>query len=154
VVLGFRSQPTDSANAFSGYTAINICADGVFSRITGDFDMIASTLSELLNNAVKYSTVGSLITIALSENPDELILSVQNYGSVIRMEDRDRIFERFYRGLDHRHAAPGTGVGLSVARRVTEAHGGHIWVTSSADSGTTFHLSLPIGAKALAVAKG
>jgi two-component system sensor histidine kinase KdpD len=116
--------------------------------------MIASTLSELLNNAVKYSTVGSLITIALSENPDELILSVQNYGSVIRMEDRDRIFERFYRGLDHRHAAPGTGVGLSVARRVTEAHGGHIWVTSSADSGTTFHLSLPIGAKAFAVAKG
>lgn len=154
VVEEFRSESTDLANASSDYTAINVCSAGIFTKIPGDFDMIASTLSELLKNAVKYSTVGSPITIALSENPDELILSVQNYGPVIRMEDRDRIFERFYRGLDHRHAASGTGIGLSVARRVTEAHGGQIWVTSSQDAGTTFHLSLPIGADASAGAKG
>jgi two-component system, OmpR family, sensor histidine kinase KdpD len=151
VVREFRAESMDPTNAF---TAINICADGIFTRITGDFDMIASTLSELLKNATKYSAVGSPITIALSENSDELILSVQNYGPVIRMEDRDRIFERFYRGLDHRHAAPGTGLGLSVAQRVTEAHGGHIWVTSSEESGTTFHLSLPTGTEALTGAKG
>jgi two-component system, OmpR family, sensor histidine kinase KdpD len=154
VVREFRAESTDPSNAFSGYAEINICADGIFTRITGDFDMIASTLSELVKNAIKYSTVDSPITIALSESSDELILSVQNYGPVIRMEDRDRIFEKFYRGLDHRHAAPGTGIGLSVARRVTEAHGGQIWVTSSEDSGTTFHLSLPIGAEALISAKG
>jgi two-component system sensor histidine kinase KdpD len=111
-------------------------------------------LHELLNNASKYSNVDSPITIALSEDADELTLSVQSYGPVIRMEDRDRIFERFYRGLDHRHAAPGTGIGLSVARRVTEVHGGHIWVTSSEESGTTFHLSLPTGAGTLTSTKG
>jgi len=103
---------------------------------------------------VKYSTVGSPITIGLAESPNELTLSVQSHGEVIRMEDRDRIFERFYRGLNHRHAAPGTGIGLSVARRVTEAHGGHIWVTSSEQAGTTFHLSLPTHVEAPASAKG
>jgi two-component system sensor histidine kinase KdpD len=154
VVRGFRSESMGPVSALSGHTAIDVCADGEFSQITGDFDMIASTLSELLKNAAKYSTVGSPITIALSGNADELILSVQNYGPVIRMEDRDRIFEKFYRGLDHRHAAPGTGLGLSVARRVTEAHGGHIWVTSGDESGTTFYLSFPIGTTASAFAKG
>jgi two-component system sensor histidine kinase KdpD len=154
VVQEFRSKSPDPANSFSGYTTINICADGIFTPIIADFDMIASTLNELLNNAVKYSAVGSPITIALSESPDELTLSVQSYGPAIRMEDRERIFEKFYRGLDHRHAAPGTGIGLSVARRVTEAHGGHIWVTCSEESGTTFHFSLPIGTEALTGAKG
>jgi two-component system sensor histidine kinase KdpD len=154
VVQEFRCESHDPANAFSYCTVINICADGIFTPITGDFDMIASTLRELLNNALKYSAAGSPITVGLSENLGELILSVQNYGPVIRMEDRDRIFERFYRGLDHRHAAPGTGIGLSVARRVSEAHGGHIWVTSNEESGTTFHLSLPVGAIALTGTKG
>ena len=154
VVQEFRADSPDSVSGFSSDTAIKICADGVFTPVSADFDMIASTLHELLNNAAKYSNVGSPITIALTEDPDELTLSVQSYGPVIRMEDRDRIFERFYRGLDHRHAAPGTGIGLSVARRTTEAHGGHIWVTSSEESGTTFHLSLPIRAGALTSTKG
>ena len=154
VVQDFRSDSTESIDGFASYPVINICADGVFTSVSADFDMIASTLHELLNNAVKYSNVGSPITITLSEDPEELTLSVQSYGPVIRMEDRDRIFEKFYRGLDHRHAAPGTGIGLSVARSVTEAHGGHIWVTSSEESGTTFHLSLPTGAGDLTSAKG
>jgi two-component system sensor histidine kinase KdpD len=154
VVQEFRADAANSVNGFSSETPINICADGNFTPISADFDMIASTLHELLNNASKYSNVDSPITIALSEDADELTLSVQSYGPVIRMEDRDRIFERFYRGLDHRHAAPGTGIGLSVARRVTEVHGGHIWVTSSEESGTTFHLSLPTGAGTLTSTKG
>ncbi len=154
VVQEFRSDSPESMDRFASYPVINICTGGVFTSVSADFDMIASTLHELLNNAAKYSNVGSPITIALSEDPDELTLSVQSYGPVIRMEDRDRIFERFYRGLDHRHAAPGTGIGLSVARSVTEAHGGHIWVTSSEESGTTFHLSLPTGTGALTSAKG
>jgi two-component system sensor histidine kinase KdpD len=154
VVQEFRADAANSVNGFSSETPINICAEGNFTPISADFDMIASTLHELLNNASKYSNVDSPITIALSEDADELTLSVQSYGPVIRMEDRDRIFERFYRGLDHRHAAPGTGIGLSVARRVTEVHGGHIWVTSSEESGTTFHLSLPTGAETLTSTKG
>jgi two-component system sensor histidine kinase KdpD len=154
VVQEFRAESPDPANSFTEYPTINICIEGMTSPLAADYEMIASTLKELLINAVKYSTVGSPITIALSESACELTLSVQSHGPVIRMEDRDRIFERFYRGLNHRHAAPGTGIGLSVARRVTEAHGGHIWVTSSEEVGTTFHLSLPTRGEALASTKG
>jgi two-component system sensor histidine kinase KdpD len=154
VVQEFRSESPDLANNFTGSPAINIEIDGIPAPVAADYEMIASTLKELLSNAVKYSTIGSPITISLSETPYELTLSVQSHGAVIRMEDRDRIFERFYRGLNHRHAAPGTGIGLSVARRVTEAHGGHIWVTSSEEAGTTFHLSLPTRDEVLAGTKG
>ncbi len=154
VVQEFCADSLNSVNGFNREPPIKICTDGSFTPISADFDMIASTLHELLKNAAKYSSIGSPITVALSEDADELTLSVQSYGPVIRMEDRDRIFERFYRGLDHRHAAPGTGIGLSVARSVTEAHGGHIWVTSSEESGTTFHLSLPAGANPITSTKG
>jgi len=153
-VREFHAEWPDPSDHFTSYPPINICIEGVTNPVAADYDMIASTLKELLINAVKYSTVGSPITIGLAESPNELTLSVQSHGEVIRMEDRDRIFERFYRGLNHRHAAPGTGIGLSVARRVTEAHGGHIWVTSNEQAGTTFHLSLPTHVEAPASAKG
>lgn len=154
VVEEFRSDSPYATSGLPAHPAINLLADGSFTPVSADFDMIASTLQELLLNAAKYSSVGSPITVALTEAHDELILSVQSYGPVIRMEDRDRIFEKFYRGLDQRHAAPGTGLGLAVARGVTEAHGGQIWVTSSEEHGTTFHLSLPIKTRALTSTKG
>ena len=153
-VKEFHNEWPDPASHFTKLPTIDICIEGVTNPIAADHDMISSTLKELLNNAMKYSTVGSPITITLSESSSELTLAVKSHGEVIRMEDRDRIFERFYRGQNHRHAAPGTGIGLSVARRVTEAHGGHIWVTSSVEAGTTFHLSLPTQVEALTAAKG
>lgn len=153
-VQEFHNEWPDPASHFTKLPTIDICIEGVTNPIAADHDMISSTLKELLNNAMKYSTVGSPITITVSESSSELTLAVKSHGEVIRMEDRDRIFERFYRGQNHRHAAPGTGIGLSVARRVTEAHGGHIWVTSSAEAGTIFHLSLPNHLEALTGAKG
>lgn len=113
-------------------------------RIVADHDMVASTLKELLENATKYSTPGTPIRVSASEADAELLISVHNHGPVIRMEDRERIFECFYRSTDHSHYAPGTGIGLSVARRVTEVHGGHIWVISEEEQGTTFVFSLPL----------
>jgi len=68
---------------------------------------------------------------------------VHNVGSTIRIEDRDRIFDRFYRALDLKDSVPGTGIGLSVVKKAAEAHSGHVWVVSDEDEGTTFFLSLP-----------
>ena len=112
--------------------------------ISADHDMLRSTLSELLENAVKYSCTGKPISLSASHKGDELHLSVHSWGSVIRLEDRERIFERFYRCQDQHESAPGTGIGLSVARRTAEAHMGNIWVTSSEQEGTTFNISLPL----------
>lgn len=112
-------------------------------RLSADYEMLHSTLTELLDNAAKYSDLDRPISISASQTSEELLLSVHSWGDVIHVEDRERIFERFYRSRDHRHSAPGTGIGLSFARRTAEAHDGHIWVTSNERDGTTFSIALP-----------
>lgn len=149
-VQEFRTESHDPSSPLPNLPEIDICIEHITHPISADHDMISSTLKELLHNAMKYSTVGSPITVTLSESPSDLTLSVKSHGEVIHADDHERIFDRFYRGNNHRHAAPGTGIGLSVARRVTEAHGGHIWVTSTEAAGTTFHLSLPTQSKEVA----
>ena len=71
------------------------------------------------------------------------MLAVHNNGPVIEPEDREKIFERFYRGKGSEHLAAGTGIGLSVTRRAAEAHGGRAWVDSEEGRGTTFYFALP-----------
>ncbi len=72
-----------------------------------------------------------------------MVISVHNEGAPIRLEDRERIFERFYRCPETRDAAPGTGIGLSIARKAAEAHHGHVWVICGEGEGNTFLVSLP-----------
>jgi two-component system sensor histidine kinase KdpD len=77
----------------------------------------------------------------------EMLISVQNVGSTIQIEDRERIFDRFYRAQDSKDSVPGTGIGLSVVRKAAEAHHGHVWVISDQQEGTTFFLSIPTVAR-------
>jgi two-component system sensor histidine kinase KdpD len=100
-------------------------------------------LTQYLDNAAKYSAPDTPIDVLVRESDSELLLSVRNRGSVIQMKDRERVFERFYRGADAKDRATGTGVGLSVVKKAAEAHQGHAWVVSSEDDGTTFYLSMP-----------
>jgi two-component system sensor histidine kinase KdpD len=76
-----------------------------------------------------------------------MIISVHNFGSTIRIEDRERVFDRFYRSAESKHLVPGTGIGLSVVRKAAQAHHGHVWVISDDREGTTFFFSLPIAAR-------
>jgi two-component system sensor histidine kinase KdpD len=76
--------------------------------------------------------------------PSETAVVVQNAtiaGSSIRMEERTRIFERFYRGTDAVYGPSGTGLGLSIVKKIAEAHGGRAWVECSEDT-TRFTLSI------------
>jgi two-component system sensor histidine kinase KdpD len=100
-------------------------------------------LTQYLDNAAKYSAPEAPIDVAVRENQSELLLSVHNRGSLINMRDRERVFERFYRGSDAKQRAPGTGVGLSIVKKAAEAHHGHVWVISGEEEGTTFFLSMP-----------
>lgn len=143
VVRDFQGEYPDQPEVAAENPTIHISISHCISPIAADHEMLSTTLKELLTNALKYSHPGSPITIRATDSDAELCLSVHSYGQVIRDEDRDHIFKKFYRSSDHRHAAPGTGLGLSVALRVTEAHGGHIWFNSSDLEGTTFYLSLP-----------
>jgi len=111
--------------------------------LQGDRWLLEMILTQYLDNAAKYSTPNTPIDIAVSERDSELLLSVQNHGSLIQVEDRERVFDRFYRSSEARERAPGTGVGLSIVKKAAEAQGGHVWVVSGPEEVTTFFLSIP-----------
>jgi len=112
-----------------------------------DRGLLGMILTQYIDNARKYSALQTPIEVAARRSHTEALLSVHNVGSTIRIEDRERVFERFYRAHDVRSSVPGTGVGLSVARKAAEAQHGHVWVISGEKEGTTFFLSLPISEK-------
>jgi two-component system, OmpR family, sensor histidine kinase KdpD len=109
-----------------------------------DAPMIELALQQLVDNAARYSAVGTPIPIIIRQAPSETVVEVQNAtmnGSAIRLEERTRIFERFYRGIDAVHGPAGTGLGLSVVKKIAEVHGGRVWVECS-DTATRFALSI------------
>ncbi len=109
----------------------------------GDRELLGTAIIQLIDNAAKYSTPGSPIAIAVDDRDAEIIISIRNEGSEVQPEDRERIFERFYRSPGSNHRAPGTGLGLSITKEAAEVHWGRAWVSSEKGKGTTFFLSLP-----------
>jgi two-component system sensor histidine kinase KdpD len=116
-------------------------------EVQGDRKMLLTALEQFIDNACRYSTPGSPISVTAEENLGEVIIATHNEGPPIRPADRERIFERFYRAEESRHRAPGTGLGLSIAKKAAEAHGGRTWVVSEAATGTTFYFALPHGVR-------
>jgi DNA-binding response OmpR family regulator/signal transduction histidine kinase len=105
---------------------------------------IEQTLNHLLNNAVTYSPMSSVIRIQLETNEEEICLSISDQGIGIAPEHLDRIFDRFYRISHGEERANGSGLGLSIARATIEAHGGKIWADSPGIGlGTTIFCTLP-----------
>jgi two-component system sensor histidine kinase KdpD len=107
--------------------------------------LLAMIVTQYVDNARKYSTPDTPIAIVGRKSHNDVVISVHNFGSIVRIEDRERIFDRFYRAPDVRESIPGTGIGLSVVRKAAEAHHGHVWVISDEKEGTTFFVSLPSG---------
>ncbi|HEX3985805.1 MAG TPA: ATP-binding protein [Acidobacteriaceae bacterium] len=110
--------------------------------VIGDRGLLNAMLTQFVDNAGKYAFSGSTVTIAAAEQGAEILLSVHNAGSAIPPEDHERIFDRYFRSTPEHHA-PGTGIGLSVAKQAAQAHGGRVWVTSEEREGTTFFAALP-----------
>jgi two-component system sensor histidine kinase KdpD len=112
--------------------------------VSGNSELLVVSLMQLVDNALKYSTPGTPVTIAAGTRNGEAVISVHNLGPAIRTEDQKPIFERFYRAPGTEHLAAGTGLGLSITRKIAEAHAGRTWVRSDESSGTTFFLALPV----------
>jgi len=108
-----------------------------------DRQLMVMLLTQYIDNACKYSIFGTAITIRAVHTNAEAIFSVHSYGPVIPMADRERIFNRYYRSSTYSNRAAGTGIGLSVAKRVAAIHGGYVWVTSDEIEGTTFFAAIP-----------
>ncbi|HLG73072.1 MAG TPA: ATP-binding protein [Chloroflexota bacterium] len=127
-------------------TPLELTIEGEPAMINVDPDRLEQVLINLVDNAIKYSPREAPVSIRLTSGPDEIQFSVADRGIGIPEDQRERIFERFYR-VDNSAArkAKGTGLGLFIVRAIIEAHGGRIWVDSTPGQGSTFHIALPRG---------
>ncbi|HZY43057.1 MAG TPA: ATP-binding protein, partial [Anaerolineae bacterium] len=115
-----------------------------FPTVPADATRLEQVLSNLINNAIKYSPANTAITIAGRVAPHEVIVTVTDRGIGIPLEEQARIFERFYRVDDAlTRRTQGSGLGLYLAKAVIEAHRGRIWVKSAPGQGSTFAFALP-----------
>jgi two-component system, OmpR family, sensor histidine kinase KdpD len=126
---------------------VAIDIEGENLELSCDRQLMVMLLTQYIDNACKYSNYGTTITIQCVASGAEAIFSVNSYGPVIPMSDRERIFDRYYRSSSYANRAPGTGIGLSVAKRAAQIHGGYVWVTSDEQEGTTFFAAIPLTAE-------
>jgi two-component system sensor histidine kinase KdpD len=110
--------------------------------VLADHRLIVVALTQLLDNAIKYSVPESPIDIWFGVAEAEASVTVRDQGQVIKPDESERIFERFYRGSLTDHGPAGTGLGLSIVKRIVEAHHGRVWFESKAE-GTEFSIALP-----------
>jgi two-component system, OmpR family, sensor histidine kinase KdpD len=113
-------------------------------NVTADTEMLRLALNQLLDNACRYSPGGSTIDIGVETQPPFASVHITNSGHIPAAE-RSRIFERFYRGAEARRSAGGSGLGLYVARKIAQAHGGRLELDPEdpASNVVTFRLLLP-----------
>lgn len=148
-----RLEPTDMA-ALVARTVDQYRAEGqhvslvlppAAPEVASDRELLALALAQLLDNAFKYSATGAIVQVCLQADEETASITVTNPGSCIAPDERDRIFDRFYRGAACR-LVPGTGLGLYVARKILLAHGGLLYLDDegSENGATTFRVKLPI----------
>jgi len=111
--------------------------------IMGDSFLFEQMLVQVVDNAWKYSQPGAPIRISGSVSGASLMLTVWNGGSEIPSDERDLIFDRFYRGSRDRERVEGTGLGLAIAKTIAEAYRGKIWLDAG-QQGPAFHFELPL----------
>ncbi len=119
-----------------------------------DATQLISAITNLLDNAIKYSEQGQVVEVGVESGEGRLAVCVRDHGIGIPTRDLERVFERFYRVDKARsRATGGTGLGLSIVRHVAEAHGGDVSVESTEGEGSTFRLFLPLVDQSGAVAE-
>ncbi len=117
-------------------------------KVRMDVQRIREVFMHLLENAGKYSDANVPIKVTCEVNGDWLVTSVADRGPGIDSFEQSLIFEKFYRGRHQRYSAPGTGMGLSIAKVMVEAHGGAINVVSQLGNGSVFSFTLPLNKSA------
>jgi histidine kinase len=126
--------------------ALNIELDPGLPQVYADEDRIGQVLLNLVGNALQYTPIGGVVTIRARHERDEVLISISDTGVGIPDEHIDQIFTRFYRVDSSRsRSVGGSGIGLTIAKHLTKAHGGRIWVESpGVDQGSTFTFTLPV----------
>lgn len=127
---------------------VNIICSNTFSLKTNRLAMHL-VISNLLENAIKYSPKNTSIDVDVSDSHDEILIQIRDYGCGLTKRDKKKIFKMFHRGQPaSKGAVPGTGLGLYIAKSMVKGLGGQIWAESSGlDLGSTFLVLLPTNLK-------
>jgi signal transduction histidine kinase len=112
--------------------------------IFGDPTQIHQAISNLVDNAIKYSPAGEQVQLILDMRDGSVMIKVQDHGEGIPAKDIPHIFDKFYR-VRGRETKGGAGLGLTLVRSIAEAHSGWVWVESEQQMGSTFTMQLPVG---------
>jgi signal transduction histidine kinase len=131
--------------------ALEIEYDLSLDTINADQRKVKQVLFNLLSNAVKFTPEGGRIIVRARESGNVVEISVQDTGVGIAPEDQDRIFEEFAQATSGKSMEASTGLGLTLAKRFVELHGGAMTVQSAIGQGSTFTFSLPLRRDATAV---
>ncbi len=128
----------------SGHQQLNVRLPEFRCLVLGDRPRLEQVVINLLSNANKYSPPGSRLEIRIQQKPEECLVAVRDAGPGVPEEERERIFERFYRSSLHRNdRTSSTGLGLPIARKIAEMHRGRIWAEAAPGGGSIFTLALP-----------
>jgi signal transduction histidine kinase len=120
------------------------CPDRV-PVIKGDKDAILQVFYNLVDNAIKFSGTSRQIDINLFSRDDELLFCIKDYGIGISSKDQEKIFGRFYRGDEaHRKGIKGSGIGLTIVKKIVEIHKGYMTLESKPGEGSSFCVHLPV----------
>jgi signal transduction histidine kinase len=115
--------------------------------VRGDANRLAQVVGNLLSNAIKYSPEGGTVEVVGERDQNLVRVSVRDEGVGIPDELQKRVFAKFFRGEAGASGIPGSGLGLTIARSVVEAHGGQISFESATGKGSVFWLELPVAAR-------
>ncbi len=154
-VLRMDRQPVDLVQLVEDvYRQAKILADSRGIRlllgkmeplsIQGDQERIRRVLLNLVDNGIKYTRAGGQVTLSLMRRESWASLQVADSGVGLSPEDREKIFERFYRSAEAHSQGEGSGLGLCIARSIVEAHGGKIELESTPGQGSRFTILLPL----------
>ena len=122
---------------------IDIVLDEI--QITADEDLLSQVWINLIHNSIKFTPSNVKICIELHQQTDKIVFSIKDTGQGISEADQPHVFERFYKADKSRtHSNGGSGLGLSIVKKIVEMHRGRVKVESSLGSGTTFIVSLPV----------
>ena len=139
-----------TARATTGISTVEFEADldPRLPIVAGDRDRLIQVVSNLVNNAVKYSPDGGKVTLSTRADGGFALVSVTDTGLGIPPDEIGHVFERFRRVRSGAaQSIPGTGLGLTIVKQIVEMHGGRIWVESAVGHGSAFHFTIPLAAE-------